>query len=61
MCISPTMVTTQRQRLRAHNASIAQVKAAFKQSATAASLRRFLDGHQELLHTLIQREHVRVY
>ena len=29
MCISPTMVTTKRQRLRAHNASIAEVKASF--------------------------------
>lgn len=60
VCITPTMVTTKRQRLRAHNASVAQVKAAFRQSATATSLQTFLDGHEALLQALIAREHVKV-
>ena len=55
------MVTSKRQRLRAHNASVAEVKAAFKASPTAASLRRFLAGHDALLQALIARERVRVY
>jgi hypothetical protein len=61
VCLSPTMVTTKRQKLRAHNATVAQVKAAFRQSAEAASLRRFLDGHDALLRALLERERVRVY
>ena len=61
VCISPTMVTTKGQRLRAHNASVAEVKAAFKRSATAASLRQFLSGHEALLQALISRERVRIY
>ena len=61
VCISPTMVTTKRQRLRAHNATVSQVKSDFKASETAASLKRFLSGHDALLKALMEREKVRVY
>jgi hypothetical protein len=61
VCISATMVTRASARVRAHNASISEVKRAFRASATAESLHRFLAGHEALLRALIKREGVRVY
>ena len=61
VCMSATMITNKRQRLRAHNATVAQVKRAFRASPTAQSLQRFLAGHDALLQALIARERVRVY
>ena len=61
VCLSATMVTSKRQRLRAHNASVAEVKRSFKESSTAQSLAKFLAGHDALLNALIAREKVRVY
>ena len=61
VCISATMVTSKGQRLRSHNATVADVKTAFKSSATGRSLQRFLSGHDELLRALMLREKVRVY
>jgi hypothetical protein len=61
VCLSATMVTSKRQRLRAHNATVADVKRSFKESSTARSLAKFLAGHDALLQALIAREKVRVY
>ena len=61
VCLSASMITSKGQRIRAHNASVREVKHAFKQSATAASLRKFFAGHDALLHALLARERVRVY
>ena len=61
VCISPTMVTTKRQRLRSHNATVAEVKRSFKASETGQALRTFLNGHDELLKALMSRDKVRVY
>ena len=55
------MITSKGQRIRAHNASVREVKSAFRKSATAASVQRFFAKHQQLLQALLQREHVRVY
>ena len=60
-CLSATMITSKGQRIRAHNASVREVKSAFRKSATAASVQRFFAKHQQLLQALLQREHVRVY
>lgn len=60
-CLSATMITSKRQRIRAHNASVREVKAAFRSSPTAASLQRFFGKHQALLQALLERERVRVY
>ena len=48
-------------KVRAHNATVREVKRAFRESPTAAELRAFLDGHTRLLQTLLTREGVRVY
>lgn len=61
VCISATMVTRKGARVRAHNASIGEVKREFKASPTAASLRKFLAGHQALFEALVAREHVRIF
>ncbi len=60
-CLSATMITRKAQKLRAHNATVSEVKRAFGASETAASVRRFLEGHQALLDALIRRERIRVY
>ena len=59
-CLSATMITSKGQRIRAHNASVRDVKRDFRTSATAASVQNFFAKHQRLLDTLLQREHVRV-
>ena len=60
-CRSASMRTRKQQRLRAHNATIAQVKSAFTASADAAPLKTFLGAHAKLLDALLERERVRVY
>ena len=61
MCLSASMITAKGQRIRAHNASVKEVKKAFMQSPTAATLQHFFDGHEALLRALLTRERVRVY
>lgn len=62
VCLSATMVTSKRQKLRAHNGStVAAVKRDFRESETAQSLFKFLAGHDALLKALFEREKVRVY
>lgn len=61
VCLAATMVTRQGARLRAHNASVSDVKREFKASPTAASLRAFFAGHEALLKALITREKIRVF
>ena len=55
------MITAKGQRIRAHNASVREVKRTFRTSATATSLQRFLTGHDALLRALFARERIRVY
>ena len=60
-CLSASMITAKSQRIRAHNASVRDVKRIFKQSPTAVSLQRFFAGHEALLRALMARERVRLF
>ena len=57
------MVTSKRQKLRAHNGStVAAVKRDFRESETAQSaFFKFSPRHDALLKALFEREKVRVY
>ena len=61
LCLQPTMTTRKAQRLRAHNASVRDVKTSFKASPTATRVHRFLDAHDGLLRQLLETHKVRVY
>ena len=60
-CLGQSMVTSKRSRVRAHNATVKEVKRSFKSSPTAVQLKAFLDGHDRLLQRLLVRERVRIY
>ena len=61
VCLSATMITAKGQRIRAHNASVREVKKAFRETSVAASLERFFTGHRMLLDALLTRERVHVF
>jgi len=61
LCLGQSMVTSKKSRLRAHNATVKAVKSSFKATQAANDLKTFLDGHDQMLKLLLQRERVRVY
>jgi len=61
VCLSATMITSKQVIVRAHNASVRDVKSAFRASPTARNLSAFFARHEALRTALFERERVRVY
>ena len=61
MCLGTSMVTRKAARIRAHNATVREVKRAYKASPAAERVHRFLRAHDAMLQSLLEREGVRVY